>query len=304
MPSTIHPFLARLARPRPVLLDGPTGTELHRRGVDTSLPLWSARAIEEAPDILESIHRDYVEAGAEVLTACTFRTHERSLAAGGRAGLAAEWTRRAVEIARLAAAGRPAFVAGSLAPLEDCYSPELCPDDVDLEREHAAMARHLADAGVDLVLAETHNTVRESEAAACAAAATGLPFLVSFVCDADGRLLSGESVTDAARAVLPHRPAALLVNCAPTPDLERPLRELAEAAGNVPVGAYGNVGRAHPVHGWESTDAEDPDAYARYAGRWLDLGARLVGACCGTTPEHVRRLRRLLDERYGPLASA
>jgi S-methylmethionine-dependent homocysteine/selenocysteine methylase len=158
------------------------------------------------------------------------------------------------------------------------------------------MAGALARAGVDLVLAETHNTVREARAATRAAAATGLPTLTSFVCGADGRLLSGESVTEAARAVLPHAPAALLVNCAPAPDLERPLRELREAAPDLPIGAYGNVGRADPTHGWRNTDAVDPDAYARYAARWLEIGAHLVGSCCGTTVEHVRRLRLLLDD--------
>jgi len=290
-------FLERLTAPRPVLLDGPTGTELHRRGVDIALPLWSARALETAPGVLEAIHREYVDAGAEVLTACTFRTHERSLAAGGRPGRARAWTRRAVEIARAASRGR-AWVAGSQAPLEDCYSPELCPDEDSLRREHEGMAQALAESGADLLLVETHNTVREAESAARAAAATGLPVLMSFVCGSDGRLLSGEPVSDAVRAVLPHRPTALLVNCAPAPDIEGPLREIAAAAPGVPFGAYANVGRPHPVHGWEATDAADPEAYARYAARWLDLGARLIGSCCGTGPVHIRCLRKLLDERY------
>lgn len=211
-------FAERLLLPHPILLDGATGTELQRRGVETRLPLWSASAIWEHPDILREIHADYVQAGAEVLTANTFRTHARSLDAASRGGEAAELTRAAVEIARQAAEGR-AWVAGSQAPLEDCYEPSRVPADLELEREHAAMARHLADAGADLILVETQNTIREAVAATRAAVRTGLPVLASLICGQDGSLLSGESVTDAARVLLPLGPCALLLNCCPAPSV-------------------------------------------------------------------------------------
>ena len=97
-------FLQRLASPQPILLDGPVGTELDRRGVDTSLPLWSARALLEAPEVLRQIYRDYREAGAEVLTANTFRTHARNLAPAELDREAASLTLEAVEIAREVAA--------------------------------------------------------------------------------------------------------------------------------------------------------------------------------------------------------
>jgi len=285
----------RLQEPRPVLLDGATGTELGRRGVDLSPPLWSAHALLEAPDVLRQVHRDYIEAGAEVVTANTFRTHARSLRPAGLAGRAAELTETAVRLAREAADDR-ALVVGSQAPLEDCYSPHLVPEDAALECEHAEMARHLARAGVDGILVETQNTVREAVAATRAAAATGLPVLVSFVCGADGRLLSGERLGEAVRAVLPFRPVAVLVNCAPAPDVSRMLEELAEAASGLPFGAYANVGRLDPHGGWQDTDAVDPLRYAEYVRAWVQAGARLVGGCCGTTPEHIRRVRRVLDE--------
>src|SRR5258707_8830056 len=137
-------FLDRLGDPRPILLDGATGTELNRRGVSTDLPLWSAGALLDAPATLRQIHRDYLLAGAEIVTANTFRTHRRSLARGGYGDSAAELTRLAVELARAAvgegALAPPAYVAGSLAPLEDCYSPELVPPQAECEREHAELA--------------------------------------------------------------------------------------------------------------------------------------------------------------------
>lgn len=290
-------FLTRLRSDTPLLFDGATGTELHRRGVDTTLPLWSARALLEAPDVLREIHRDYVQAGADILTTNTFRTHRRNLSRAGMGERAGELTRLAVEIAQecaRAGAGRHVFVAGSIAPLEDCYSPTLVPPDAELAREHAELARNLAAAGVDFLLVETMNTVREVAAATRAAVATGLPAVASVVCGPDGNLLSGEGISEVVEALAPLGPAALLVNCAPAPDLERPLAAL-RAETNLPVGGYGNVGHADDQHGWVNTDAVDPSAYARYAGEWLQLGATLVGGCCGTTPLHTRALRRLLD---------
>ena len=289
-------FRDRLARPEPLLLDGATGTELNRRGVDTALPLWSAAALWEAPDVLRQIHRDYVEAGAELVTANTFRTHPRSLAAGGRRGQGPELTARAVQIAREACGDR-AWVAGSQAPLEDCYSPELVPDDKALAREHELMSAQLAEAGVDVILVETQHTIREALAAATAATATGLPVLIGFVCDRDGKLLSGESLATAALAVLPLEPAGLLVNCTPTPTVGAALSGLSQVAAGLTIGAYGNIGEPDPVQGWRSTDAADPRVYSRYARSWLDHGAMLVGGCCGTTPEHIRQLASTIAKR-------
>ncbi len=141
-------FLGRVRSGAPLLLDGATGTELERRGVACDLPLWSARALTQAPEVLGAVHRGYVAAGVDALTANTFRTHARSLAAAGMADRARGWTELAVASARNAAAGadREIFVLGSAAPLEDCYRPDLVPSPHELEREHRAHADHLAGA--------------------------------------------------------------------------------------------------------------------------------------------------------------
>jgi len=297
-------FLKRLALARPILLDGATGTELNRRGVNTDLPLWSARALLDAPEVLRQIHADYARAGAEMLTANTFRTHRRSLARGGQGGRAAELTALAVSLAREAAqpaaGGRECFVAGSQAPLEDCYSPELVPPQAECEREHAEMAQHLAAAGVDLILVETMNTIREAVAAARAARATGLPVLASFVCRTDGRLFSGETVSAAVQAVAPLGVAGLLLNCTPSTTIHQPFAELLSALrhlpGGVPIrGLYANIGHTNDVDGWTSTADVTPLEYARLASGWLKQGANLVGGCCGTTPAHIAALSIMLQ---------
>lgn len=279
-------------RAGPLLLDGATGTELERRGVACELPLWSAQAIEEAPEVLEAIHHDYVLAGAEALTANTFRTHARSLASAGLGDRARTWTERAVAVARsaAAAAGRRVFVLGSTAPLEDCFRPDLVPDGASLEREHGAHARHLAEAGVDAALVETMNTLREARCAVRAARACGLPVLVSFVCDGNARLLSGEGLAAALAAVASDGALLVGVNCLPPAAAGACLGTLV-ACGR-PFGVYANLGA--PDERGRPTEDCAPEIFASHAATWLQAGARLVGGCCGSGPEHIRAVRQLL----------
>lgn len=290
-------FRERLASGPPLLLDAAMGTELQRRDANTRLPLWSARPLLEDPEIVETIHGDEVAAGADILTANTFRTHARSLGKAGMGDRATELTALAVRLAFDAAARtrREVYVAGSLSPLEDCYRPDLVPDDASLAREHSAQAQALAAAGVDLILCETHNTVREAVAAIQAAKATGLPAVISLVTDGQGRLLSGEPVAEAAEALSALEPDAFGINCVPAARLAGDLARL--AARGRPLVAYGNLGVPADDRGWAFTESLAPEEYAEHAAEWLGLGARIVGGCCGTTSEHTRRLRELLSAR-------
>jgi len=282
-----------------LILDGATGTELDRRGIDVTLPLWSARAIIEAPDVLEDVHRSYLQAGAEVVVTNTFRTHARTLDRAGQAGRAGELTRQAVALAiRARDETRPdALVFGSVSPLEDCYRPDLAPSADDCRAEHALMIRDLLEAGVDHVLIETMCSAREATAAVQVARelAPGR-WSVSFCLDVEGdagRMMDGTIL----RTLLPelHGARFIGVNCVPA---DRLLGHLMSFRDDVPPGAdlaaYGNVGRPDPVNGWVNTDAVDPDRYAEYALEWSRAGVELIGGCCGTTPETIRSIRELL----------
>ncbi len=285
----------RLHSGPPLLLDGAVGTELNRRGVDTRLPLWSTWALIEAPEVLAAIHSDYVAAGAEVLTANTFRTHRRSLRKAEMGEQSAALTKQAVEIAREAAGGHAGvWVAGSVAPLEDCYEPGLVPAASSLRDEHREIVTHLQQAGVDLFLVETMNSIREAVAATEAALEAGLPTIVGLVCGREPFLLSGEPVREAVGVLDSMGPDGIVINCTPTPDIRVSLREVMDHT-ELPTGAYGNVGYVDEEQGWVNTDSVEPSAYARHAEGWLQMGARLIGSCCGTGPAHTAELRRLLD---------
>ncbi|MEZ4332969.1 MAG: homocysteine S-methyltransferase family protein [Myxococcota bacterium] len=281
-----------------LLLDGATGTELERAGLATGLPLWSSHALLEAPEGVGAVHAAHLAAGAEVVTANTFRTQRRTLALAGLGDRDASLTRLAVSLARHAVDGRtrddarPAWVAGSLPPLEDCYRPDRVPDDAALAREHGRQAELLGEAGVDLILVETMNCLREALAAATAASRTGLPFVVSFVAWDGPRLLSGESLADAARAAMQAGAAAVGVNCLPPENLEA--CRVALVATGVPLVVSPNLGEPDPETGFARDADRAPAHFVAALEPWLDRTPRLVGGCCGTTPAHIRALRARL----------
>ena len=183
----------RLNQSKPLVLDGAMGTEIDRRGIPTTLPLWSAGALQTDPDVVRAIHADYLRAGADIITTNTFRTHAHNLSSRAEAQ---EMTLLAAKLAQeaIAEVGRDAFVAGSVAPLEDCYSPELTPSKTYCQREHARMVAYLVEGGVDFILVETMHTIYEAQAACAAAQQANIPFMASFILDNAGTAIEWRGV--------------------------------------------------------------------------------------------------------------
>jgi len=264
------------------ILDGPLGTELLTRGVPTPLPGWSAHALDTHPSVVADVHAAYANAGATVHTTNTFRTRPRVMGAPWR-----DMARRAAELTRSAIP--PGHrVAGSIAPLEDCYRPDLSPPDPG--PEHAELARVLADAGCDLLLCETFPHAGEALAAVEAALGTGLPVWLSLTAGPNADLLTPTQLADGARRAVGLGAAAALVNCVPAARTLDYVDALAQAVGDrVPIGAYANAGSPDDRMGWRS-DPSLPARYADAAEAWIRAGATIVGGCCGTGPGHVAEL--------------
>lgn len=290
-------FAARCAA-RPLVLSGGLGSELGRRGAPLDAPLWSTAAMVARPDLVRDVHRRYVLAGARVVVANTFRTARHTLAKVGRAKEARALTAQAVRLAREGIAlarptdDDPVFVAGSIAPLEDCCRPERTPDETTRRIEHGVHVGSLVAAGVTLAWVETMPTVREAVSALEAARAGALPAVVSFVVAPGARLLSGEPLAEAVAAVEPLSPLAILVNCCAPPVATEALAVLRATTAR-PVGVYANGrGQPAPDGAWSLRGGTRDRAYARAARGWHASGARLLGGCCGTTPRTIRRLAR------------
>ena len=295
---------------RAVLLDGATGSELVRRGTR-----WRWHGLRTDPYQVEALHREYIAAGADVIRTNTFQLnrriylnvfrdadHMRHIGAPGVEGRAQELTLRATEVARSArdAAGRDVAIAGVMSPLEHCFRPDLAPPEQEALPEHAETARQLVIGRVDLLLLESMNTVGEARAAARAALETGLPVWASFVLGPEGQILSGERLTDGVRALEELGVDVILVNCAPPEDVSGILKGLLSAAQR-PVGAFAQIGRFNPPS-WKfefhpqfaGTETWPAERYAKVAHGWVEAGVRVVGGCCGTTPDHIRALKEVM----------
>lgn len=302
----MNPSAPGPAHPKIRLLDGPTGTELERRGLSLNSPLWSSAAITADEDLLHSIHRDYIDAGASILSANTFRTNPATLAQGGfPPETARTLTRKGVAIARRAAARTAALVAGSIAPVGDCYRPGDRRSENHLQADHAAHIVNLVKAGCDLLLVETMNSLPETLIAARIALRFNRPVLVSMVVDRTGeRLLDGTDLPAAVDALdrldsdMLH---GVLLNCASPEATRRGVEIIAEMyrqkGRTWEFGGYPNSGDPDPVLGWNQVRTVPDGEFDREIERMLEAGARFVGGCCGTTPATTARIRRILDDR-------
>ncbi len=293
------------------LLDGGTGTELRYRGIEVPshvTSLWSAQALWVDPEAVVAVHADYIEAGADVITANNYAVTPPLLAREGLEGRLEELTVLAVELAVRArdATGREVRIAGSLPPLETSYRADLVQDDPLLRDGYRRIVEVLAPR-VDVLLCETLASTREADAAVRAARESDCEVWVSWTLQGDwlDHLPSGESVAEAWAAIEPLAPDACLVNCCGANLVGSALASLAELCDR-PIGGYANADHVIPDSSGPGRDSErirrellDPEGYARAAAGWLASSATLIGGCCGTRPAHIARLRRLIDERTG-----
>lgn len=300
MPN-VQKLLKRLQNKEVIIVDGATGTEIRRRGVNTGLPLWSAWALIHSPRTVVDIHRDYVLSGSEIIKTNTFRTNYRTITKAGLSKdddkkltqLACDCARQAVVESRTS---KEIFIAGSQAPLEDCYSPHLVPDVKTCLKEHRRYSQSLATAGVDFIWLETFNTIRETVIALQAVKETKLQVAVSFVCTKEGRLLSGEDLKTAVRAVEKFPPLFITINCMPPHHITQTLPML-RSATKLPHGAYGN-GAGHPDNkeGWLFEGSDPIAGYVQHVQKWVQQGAQIIGGCCGTNPEYIKKISLTLAE--------
>lgn len=294
------------------LLDGAMGTELKMRGIEVPSHLtsiWSALALIDAPEAVLDVHRAYIEAGADVITANNYAVTRPLLEREGLAARFDDLTLRAVELAERAVeeSGQPVRIAGSLPPLDTSYRSELVGEDSLILDEYRRMAELMSDR-VDILLCETLSCIREATAAQQAARETDRRVWLSWTLRGDlpDRLPSGESIADAFEAAADIGADAYLINCSGANFATRAVEILAGLT-DAPLGAYANSFEVDS--GEESAQRPAPeqlpgkpldvDGYAAHVERWLDAGARIVGGCCGTSPAHVARMRTLIDERGG-----
>lgn len=284
-------FKTALQSDRVIVADGAMGTMLQEAGLPpgTAPEGW---LLENAQAVLD-VHRSYIEAGSNLILTCTFGASRPRLKRSKLEDHLREINRRAVEIAREAAAAG-VLVAGDIGPLGEFLAPlgDLTYQEaVDI---FAEQARALASAGVDVLYIETMAALEETEAAVEGAlsVADGTPVTATLSFDSHGRTNMGVRPEKAAEALVHLGVDALGANCGATLDMTlQAVEAMREAASEVPLIVKPNAGKPRMVGNEVVYDAT-PDDMADYARRFVDLGARIVGGCCGSTPEHIAAIAR------------
>jgi methionine synthase I (cobalamin-dependent) len=285
-------FLDLLAARPVVLADGATGTNYQNMGIEPGVA--PEEWVVDAPDNVRALHRRFLDAGSDLVLTCTFGATTPRLADGPLAGRSREVNLRAAELAR-EEAGEDRLVAGSLGPTGQLPEPYgLLTREVAVEA-YADQARALADGGVDLLVLETFFALEEALwAIEGVQSVSDLPLVMSFSFDQGTHTMMGLSPADVVAAVAPLGVAALGANCGRSlADTDAVVDEFVAAAPGIPLWIKPNAGVPRIVGDTVVYDA-GPAQLAEHVRAYADKGARIVGGCCGSTPEHIAAIAAAL----------
>ena len=304
-----EPALERL-RQGPVLCDGAMGTMLYARA---SASLLHGRCFDEltltAPELVQQIHRNYILAGAEIIETNTFGANAAKLNAYGLADQTRILNRRAAALAREAReiAGRTVYIAGAVGPSGQPVAPTAHDDEPRLIALRALFREQiegLVEGGADLLILETFSSLTELRQAALAAReVTDLPLVAQMTFAEDGQSLSGETPAQAARTLALMGVDVIGANCSVGPagildavvEMAAALRQMGiDPERDVLLSAQPNAGLPKRIEN-RFLYVSTPDYFANYAQRFASAGVRLVGGCCGTTPDHTAAMRVALE---------
>lgn len=290
--------LTTLLAGRPAIIDGGYGWLLQERGLPPGevAELWNA----ENPAAIEALHEEYAAAGARILTTNTFGGTRPRLAMSGLEARAYDLNKAGAEIARRVADRHDILVAGDIGPTGELMAPLGTMAEDEAIALFSEQIRALVDGGADLILIETMSDLAESRAAIAAAKAVAaeLPIVATMSFDTNLRTMMGVTPTAAVHALAEAGADAVGANCGRGPEeMIRIAAELVAARGaddSVLLVAQSNAGLPQ-VHGDAFAYTVDPPAMGAHAQELREAGIDLIGACCGSSPEHIRAIATALN---------
>ena len=272
------------------------GTQLISHGIKLPLPLWSAQANIEESQIVQSIHKDYVEAGADIITTNTFRTttwsYRRAEYSPKRASRKAKDSlMKAIDLARSV---NPNILAGSITSINDCYEPDKFPGKTIAEDSYGETVEWFIEGGVDTVLLETMGHLDEINIALEATKNISTVWL-SLIINEKGHLLSGDSLREI-YALNIKQLTCLMLNCN-TIELTKQILNPFIDNSTLNWGVYPNLGLTQPELDGEIHGIVDTEKFKESIISYLDKKPYIIGACCGSTPNHIRIIRDLIEKK-------
>lgn len=279
----------RLGKGHPVYLDGATGSNLLNRGMPAGV--CPEEWILEHREVLIGLQKEFVEAGTDILYAPTFSANAVKLKEYGLSDRLGQMNRELVALSKEAAGGK-CLVAGDLTMTGEQLSPMGTMDFEQLVDIYKEQIGCLAEAGVDLLVAETMMSLQESRAALIAAKeCCELPVMVTMTFEADGRTLYGTDARTAAVVLESLGAAAIGANCSTGPDKMTDIIAAMAEVTTVPIIAKPNAGLPSLDRDGNTVYDMDCGEFAERMVRLVEAGASVLGGCCGTTPEFIRRLK-------------
>jgi len=285
----MNKFLERLNSNEILIADGATGSNLQKMGLKPGKP--PEDLIIDDPDTLLKLASSFAEAGSDIILTCTFGGTRMRMKDSKYQDRTPEVNMRAAEIARKAASLRSGgLVAGSMGPVGALIKPYGPLEADDVRATFAEQAKALADGGVDLLLIETMFSFEETTAAfEGAKSATDLPIVVSFSYDRGTRTMMGVKPKDVMKRYTEMGATLVGANCGNTlANMELVVKEYAATVPNFPMWVKPNAGVPHmDIETEQGVYDMGPDDMAAYSKKYVELGAKVVGGCCGNTPEHI-----------------
>ena len=280
-----------------IYLDGATGSNLYQAGMPRGI--CAEEWVLEHENVLIELQRQYADAGSQVVYASTFGANRFSLAARGYQYLPEklkDMNKRLVDLSRRAVGDR-CLVAGDLSPTGGILVSQGGDTSVDeLFEVYREQISCLIEAGVDLIAAETMMSVEETMVALDAAASVSdIPVICTLSLEADGNALYGGNAVEAVETLQAMGAVAVGVNCSVGPDqLESVVRNM-KAVAEIPIVAKPNAGLPYIDDNGNATYSMGPEEFAKNMKMLVKAGASIVGGCCGTTPEYIRKMRLALE---------
>ncbi len=294
------------------LIDGAMGTQIRARGYEVPShhsSIWSAQALMDNPHIVKEIHKDYISAGAEIITTNNYAVTQNLLERENLGHRLEELTSLSIDIAKEAKkeSGKNIKIAASLPPLDTSYRPDLVGDITSIEKKYMEIVDIVKDR-VDLIIIETMSSSMEASGALSACAKTDIEVWLGYTLQGIRKniLPSGENLIDAINKVKHFNISAYVINCSSANITTEAIKLLSNEIDK-PFGGYANsvnvnqiIDGDDEVDNAENLQVENQQLinaidYSVIVKNWIDNGATIVGGCCGTSPEHIKKINYLIS---------
>ena len=273
------------------ILDGALGTEIISRNIKLPNHIWSADTNIKNPSLVYEIHKKYIDSGADYITTNTFRTTPRSylktgLSISNAKNKAYKSFSNAIDMANQAKEGKKIKILGSIAPLEDCYIPSNYPGNKIARLEFLELCEWFSNSKIDIFLLETMNNLSEIVTCLDIVSLQEKSIWISLNLLDDNHILSGESIQEVVKGVSKFNISALLLNCNSIDKTNLALENLNECWDR-DWGIYPNIGLGEPTPDGVINNYSDMSSFMDVSKKAVDLGANIVGACCGSNYKHI-----------------